>query len=132
MRVFLLLLVVGGIIAIYLNTYTSDAQTNLNILEPVYTSIALVEYGGELSQIHGLVSDFLALRESVDSPDAKSKAVQLDDKINGLEVVQKYCTEKISTLDLALDTDPYGKLQQICPVLKNLPFSKAEQFFSRL
>ena len=65
-------------------------------------------------------------------PDAKLKATELDDRINSLEIVKNFCNQKISTLDLALENDPYGKLQQICPVLKNLQFSKAAQLFSKL
>jgi len=121
----------AGLIAIYLNTFTSEAQT-YNILEPVYTSFALVAYGGELSQVHGIVGDFLQLRNSPTSPDAKLKATELDNKVNSLEIVKNFCNQKISTFDLALENDPYGKLQQICPVLKNLQFSRAAQLFGKL
>jgi len=131
MRAILFLLVMAGLIAIYLNTYTSEAQTD-NVLEPVYTSFALVAYSGELSQVHDLVSDFLQLRNSLNSPDAKLKATELDDKVNSLEIVKSFCNQKISTLDLALENDPYEKLQQICPALKSLQFSKAAQLFSKL
>ena len=131
LRAVLLSIVMAGLIAIYLNTYTSEAQT-YNILEPVYTSFALVAYGGELSQVHDIVSDFLQLKNFPTRPDAKLKATELDDRINSLEIVKNFCNQKISTLDLALENDPYGKLQQICPVLKNLQFSKAAQLFSKL
>jgi len=132
MKAVLFLLVMAGLIAIYFNTYTSEAQTDSNILEPVYTSFALVAYGGELGQIHDIVNDFLQLRNSPHGTDAKLKATQLDDKINSLEIVKNYCNEKISTLDLALENDPYEKLQQICPALKSLQFSKAAQLFGKL
>ena len=122
----------AGLVAIYFNTYTSEAQTDTNILEPVYTSFALVAYGGELSQVHDIVSDFLQLRNSPHSEDAKLKATELDNKINSLEIVKNFCNDKISTLDLALENDPYEKLQEICPTLKNLQFFKAAQLFSKL
>lgn len=122
----------AGLGAIYLNTYTSEAQTYSNILEPIYTSFAFVAYGGELSQVHDIVSDFLQLRNSPHSEDAKLKATELDNKINSLEIVKNFCNGKISTLDLALENDPYKKLQEMCPTLKNLQFSKAAQLFSKL
>ena len=131
MRAIFLLIVIAGLIAIYLNTYTSEAQTD-NILEPIYTSFALVAYGGELSQVQDIVSDFLQLRNSPTSPDAKLKATELDNKVNSLEIVKNFCNQKISTLDLALENDPYGKLQEICPALKNLQLSRAAQLFSKL
>ena len=132
MRAILFLLVMAGLIAIYFNTYTSEAQTDNNILEPIYTSFALVAYGGELSQVHDIVNDFLQLRNSPHGIDAKLKATELDNKVNSLEIVKSYCNQKISTLDLALANDPYEKLQQICPALKSLQFSKAAQLFSKL
>ena len=131
MRAIVLLIVVAGLIAIYLNTYTSEAQTD-NILEPIYTPFVLVAYGGELSQVHDIVSDFLQLRNSPNSPDAKLKATELDNKVNSLEIVKNFCNQKISTIDLALENDPYGKLQEICPVLKSLQLSRAAQLFSKL
>jgi hypothetical protein len=132
MKAIVLLIVMAGLVAIYLNTYTSDAQTDNNILEPVYTSFALVAYGGELSQVHDIVGDFLQLRNSPHGIDAKLKATELDNKVNSLEIVKKYCNQKISTLDLALQNDPYGKLQEICPALKSLQLSRAAQLFGKL
>ena len=60
---------------------TSKAQT-ANILESVYTSITLVAYGEEISQIYDIVNDFLQLRNSPHGIDAKLKATELDNKVN--------------------------------------------------
>ena len=122
----------AGLLVIYFSTYTSEAQTNNNVLETVYFPLALIEYGEELSQLHSIVNDFLALRGSPDGPDAKTKAMELDNKINSLEIVKNYCSQQISTLELAHESDPYAGLQQICPILKNLTFSKAAELFGKL
>ena len=71
----------AGLVAIYSNTHTSKVQT-ANILESVLTSIALFAYGGEISQVHDIMSDFLQLRNSPHGIDAKLKATELDNKVN--------------------------------------------------
>lgn len=126
-------MIVVGLIIVYINSYTSQALTiNNDILTAVYFPVALIEYGGELGQLHLFVNEFLALRESPNGPDAKLKATQLDNEINNMEIVKRYCNEQISTYELALESNPYAKLQQICPILENLPFTKAADLFGKL
>ena len=131
MKVILILIIMAGLIAAYLNSFSTEAQLG-SIIETLHTSSALIPYIGELSEIRVLVNDFLELREFPNSPDTKVKATELDSKINNLELVRKYCDQKISTLELAFENDPYTKLQQICPALKKVPFSRAAQLFGQL
>ena len=120
-----------GLITTYLNIFTTQAQVG-SIIETLQTSSALIPYIGELGEIRVLVNDFLKLRESLNSPDSKVKAAELDSKINSLELVRKYCDQKISILELAFENDPYAKLQQVCPALKKVSFSRAAQIFGQL
>jgi len=51
---------------------------------------------------------------------------------NNLQLVKMFCNEEISTLELVFENNPYKKLQQICPELKNLSLPKAAQLFSQI
>jgi len=131
MKVILLLIIMVVLITTYLNSFTTQAQLG-SIIETLYTSSALIPYVGELSEIRVLVNDFLELRKSPNSPDTKVKATELDSKINNLDIVRKYCNQKISTLELAFENDPYAKLQQMCPALNKVSFPRAAQLFGQL
>lgn len=131
MKVILILIIMAGLITTYFNSFGTQAELG-SIIETLHTSTALIPYVGELSEMRVLVNDFLDLRESRNSPDIKVKAMELDGKINNLELVRKYCNQKISTLELAFENDPHAKLQQICPALKKVSFSRATQLFGQL
>lgn len=131
MKVILILIIMAGLITTYFNSFGTQTELG-SIIETLHTSTALIPYVGELSEIRVLVNDFLDLRESRNSPDIKVKAMELDGKINNLELVRKYCNQKISTLELAFENDPYAKLQQMCPALKKVSFSRATQLFGQL
>lgn len=131
MKVILLLIIIAVLITAYLNSFTTQAQLG-SIIETLHTSSAFIPYVGELSEIRVLVNDFLELRKSPNSPDTKIKAAELDSKINNLDIVRKYCNQKISTLELAFENDPYAKLQQMCPALKKVSFPRAAQLFGQL
>ncbi len=99
-----------------------------NLSAPIFT----IAYAGEISQISSLVDDFIELRENRSSDNAEKLAANLDQRINNLQIVKIYCNEEISSLELAFEKNPYKKLQQICPELKNLSMSKAAQLFRQI
>ena len=97
--------------------------------QSLYASVTTATFTGELSEISELVDDFLILREIRYTDDAETFAEKLDQRINNLELVKMHCAQKISTLDLAYEKNPYKKLQQLCPTLEDLSLSKAAQLF---
>lgn len=97
--------------------------------QSLYASITTAALAGELDEIRDVVNEFLILREIRNTDEAEILALKLDKRINDLELVKMYCDQKISTFDLANEKNPYKKLQQICPTLKDLPISKAAQYF---
>lgn len=83
-------------------------------------------YGAQdIPKIKYIVDEFLELRKIKDTPQAQTKANDLDVEINQLVLVKKYCDEKPSSLYLAHSSNPYEELQEMCPKLKSLEFSKA-------
>ena len=79
----------------------------------------------DIPKIKHIVDEFLELREIRNTPQAESKAQELDMEINQLVLVEKYCTEKPSSLYLAHASNPYKELQEICPKLSSIDFSEA-------
>ena len=63
------------------------------------------------------------------SIEAEEFAKKLDERVNSLGLVKMYCQQRISTLELAFEKNPYEKVQQICPTLKNISFGKAVELF---
>ena len=104
----------------------------LGIVQSLPAPLVTVAYAGELNQLSSLVDEFLELRENRNSDNAQEMAEKLDKKINNLQLVKMFCNEEISTLELVFEHNPYKKLQQICPELKNMSLSKAAQLFSQI
>jgi len=104
----------------------------LGIVQSLPAPLVTVAYAGELNQLSSLVDEFLELRENRNSDNAQEMAEKLDQKINNLQLVKMFCNEEISTLELVFEHNPYKKLQQICPELKNMSLSKAAQLFSQI
>jgi hypothetical protein len=127
-RIFLLALVVVALAAIFSNL--SSHGTMSNAVQSIQTSVATIAYSGEFAEIQKIVDDFLHLKEIRSTTDAKDYADKLDDRINNLGLVKMYCEQRISTLELAFEQNPYEKIQQLCPTLKNVSFSKAIELFS--
>ena len=73
--------------------------------------------------------EFLVLRTIRGTEDGKELATKIDERINNLDLVKMYCNQRISTLELAYENDPYEKLQQLCPSLKSVSFTKAVELF---
>ena len=107
---------------LYKGTVTSTVQN-------VKSSVEMIAYAGELDDIPKLVDEFLYLRAIGGTGEGKELAVKLDEKINNLDLVKNYCNQKISTMELAYESDPYEKLQQLCPSLKSVSFAKAVELF---
>ena len=105
-------------------------QASLNgALQNLQTSAVTLVYAGEFDEIRNAVNDFIRLRTIRGTSDAEVFADKLDQRLNNLQLVKMYCSQKISTLDLANEKNPYIKLQEICPSLKDISFSKAAQLF---
>ena len=127
LRIVLFIVVGFAFFAIFSN-FISPAGMNTTI-QNLQASVVTMAYAGEFNEIRLLLNDFIKLREIRNSADANEFAEKLDDRVNNLELVKMYCQKKISTLDLVFEKEPYQKLQQICPQLKNVSFSKAVQLF---
>jgi len=97
--------------------------------QSLYASVTTAALAGELIEIRDIVNGFLVLREIRYSEEAEILAMELDQKINNLQLVKMHCNEEIITLDLAYEKNPYEKIQQLCPSLKNLSLTKAAQLF---
>ncbi|MDH3277050.1 MAG: hypothetical protein OEL77_03150 [Nitrosopumilus sp.] len=88
-------------------------------------TLDLIYGAGEIPKIKYIVDEFMELQKIKDTPQAQVKANEIDIEINQLVLVEKYCNEKPSSLNLAHSTNPYKELQEMCPKLKSLEFSKA-------
>ena len=130
LRLVLLAVFVVGLVGI-LGSLVPSA-TMMGIFQYLPTTVVSVAYAGEINEIRSLVDDFIELRNNRNSDDAKELAEKLDQRINSLELVKIYCGEKISSLKLAFEKNPYDKLQQSCPSLKDLPLTKAAQLFGQI
>jgi len=130
MRLVLLVVVVVAIIGILASL--SPSATMMGIFQHITTPILTVAYAGEINQISSLVDDFIELRNNRNSDNAKELAEDLDQRINNLGIVKAYCNEKVSTLELAFEKNPYNKLQKICPALKDLSLAKAAQIYGQI
>ena len=103
-----------------------------NAFQNIQTSVVTAAFSGEFNEIEGIVNDFLVLREIRNFEDVQIKAAKLDERINDLELVKSYCEEKISSLELSRESDPYERLQKICPALKSISLSQAMQLFRQI
>ncbi|HLC24343.1 MAG TPA: hypothetical protein VJJ25_01785 [Nitrosopumilaceae archaeon] len=103
--------------------------TMTSTVQNIKSSIEMIAYTDELDEISKVVDEFLVLRTIRGTEDGKELATKIDERINNLDLVKMYCSQRISTLELAYEIDPYQKLQQMCPSLKNIPFSKAVELF---
>ncbi|HLC24770.1 MAG TPA: hypothetical protein VJJ25_03990 [Nitrosopumilaceae archaeon] len=127
-RIILLIIIIFAFVAIFGNL-TSQAGMS-KAVENIQASVATMAYAGEFSEIQQIVNEFLHLREIRSLDGAKEYADKLDERINNLGLVKMYCQQRISTLELAFEQDPYEKVQQICPAMKNVSFVKAVELFN--
>jgi len=105
-------------------------QADMNVtIQRLQNSVTTVAYAGEFEQIRTAVDEFMVLRNIRDTSDGNDLAVKLDEKINNLQLVKVYCTQDISTMELAHENNPYKKLQEICPALNDVSFTRAVNLF---
>lgn len=126
-RIILLPLIAIVLVGIFANF--SPQGNMLKPFENLQASFTILVYAGELDEIRKAVNEFLVLREIKGTTEGKALAAQIDERMNNLELVKMNCDEEISTLELAYEKDPYERLQQICPSLKNVSLSKAFELF---
>ena len=129
LRLILLVVVVVGLVVIFGGLIPN---ASMGLFQSLPVPILTVAYAGEISQLSPLVEEFLELRQHRNSANAQEKAEKLDDKINNLQLVKLFCNEEISTLELVFMKNPYNKLQNICPELKNVSLSKAAGLFRQI
>src|SRR3972149_11393147 len=123
-----LFLIIGFAVFGIANTFLPQGTMTLTV-QNLKSSIEMIAYADELNDIPNVVDEFLVLRTIRGTEDGKELAAKIDERINNLDLVKMYCSQRISTLELAYEIDPYQKLQQMCPSLKNIPFSKAVELF---
>ena len=128
-RLVLLAVVIVGLVGILGSLVPSGA---MGLFQSIPVTVGSVVYAGEINEIKSLVDDFIKLRNNRHSDAADEMAQKLDKRINNLGLVKQYCNEKISSLQLAFEKNPYDKLQKICPTLKNLSISSAANLFGQI
>ena len=117
-------------IALFVIFTNMAPQADMNgTIQRFQNSVTTVAYAGEFEQIRTAVDEFMVLRNIRDTPDGNDLAVKLDEKINDLQLVKAYCTQEISTMELAHENNPYKKLQEICPALNDVSFARAVNLF---
>jgi len=126
-RIILFIIVIVALAAIFGNL-TSQAGMSKTV-QNIQASVVTMAYSGEFVEIQQIVNEFVQLREMGSSIEAEKFAKKLDERVNSLGLVKMYCQQGISTLELAFEKNPYEKVQQICPALKNISFGKAVELF---
>ena len=126
-RITLFLIIAFAVFGIA-NTFLHQG-TLTSTVQNLKSSIEMVAYADELDEISKVVDEFLVLRTIRETEDGKELAAKIDERINNLDLVKMYCNQRISTLELAYENDPYEKLQQLCPSLKSISFAKAAELF---
>lgn len=105
-------------------------QADMNsAIQRVQSSIATVAYAGEFDEIKTAVDEFMVLRTIRGTSEGDELALKLDQRINNLELVKNHCTDGISSMELVHENNPYKKLQELCPALKDISLGKAIQLF---
>ena len=127
MRIILIVIFVVVAVGIYGNF--SQQGNMATTFENMQTSMTTMVYAGEFDDIKKSLDEFLYLRTIRSTDDGKLLAEKIDQRLNNLELVKIYCNEKISTMDLVYERNPYERLQEICPKLESLSISKAAQLF---
>jgi hypothetical protein len=130
LRIIFLLLIAVALVVIFTNL---APQADMNsAVQRIQNSVTTVAYAGEFEEIRGIVNEFMVLRNNYDTPAGDELAEKLDLKINRLQLVKMYCNQEISTMELAQENNPYKRLQEICPALKDVSLAKAADLFSMI
>ncbi len=129
-RIVWIIIVIVALVGFFSNPW-SQAQMD-QALENLQFSFGVVSNAAEIEEIRIIVNEFMELRKIRHTPEAQEKALNLDQRISNLKLVEENCKQKISTLELAFARDPYDKLQENCSVLGGVSSSKAAQLWSRV
>lgn len=122
-RLLVLVVIIVLSITVFAQTSSSGMMNSSN--DQNISSFDLIYGLQDIHRIQYIIDEFLELRKIRDTAQAEIKAQELDVEISQLVLVEKYCIEKPSSLYLAHSPNPYEELQNICPKLKYLEFSKA-------
>ncbi len=125
-------IIVGTVVMVVTVTSLLSSAEMSESVQSLQFSMATLAYSGEVNEIRIAVNDFMKIRQDPYSEESKIKAQELDQKLNDLELVKTNCKNKISTMELAIQDEPYRKLQENCPILKKVSFSKAAYLWSSL
>jgi hypothetical protein len=98
----------------------------------VINAVSVLENPQEIGKIKQIVEEFISLKNQRETPQTIQKFNELDERINDLTLVQKYCDQKISSRDLVKKSNPYQSLQETCPSLKSVDFSQAIKLWETL
>jgi len=118
------------LVALFINL-SPDGDLNSTI-QSIQTSVTTIAYAGEFNEIQKAVEEFLVLRTIHEKEEKQLFASKIDERLNKLQLVKIYCDKEISTLELVNEKNPYTKLQEICPAIKNIPFSQAAGLFRHI
>src|SRR3990172_6733374 len=121
-------LIIGFAVFGIANTLLYQGTMTLTV-QNLESSVEMIAHADELDKISKVVDEFLVLRTIRGTEDGKELAAKIDERINNLDLVKMYCNQRISALELAYENDPYEKLQQLCPSLKSVSFTKAVELF---
>jgi len=127
LKVILVVVIIIAFIGI-IGNFAPQASLN-DALQNLQTSAVTLVYAGEFEEIRNALNDFIKLRNIRGTSEGEALAASLDQRLNNLQLVKIYCEQKISTLELAFEINPYQTLQQICPSLQEISLSKAAELF---
>lgn len=112
---------------------SSDRILDLKLINDTKNTISELRKVSELNEIRLLVNDFKELRDDAQNDNVgndvqlETRANEIDQRVNDLDLVREHCSTSISSLDLAFDSSPYASLQEKCPALQNMSLEEANK-----
>lgn len=90
------------------------AQEQSQIISKLRTVFSLAKNLDEINEVQIAVAEFQELRKT-EGIDKAEKAREIDDRVNSLEITKELCNgQRISTIELSEESDPYSALQKKC------------------
>ena len=124
----MIIILAVGVIAI-LNT-SMEAEMK-GVVEGFQAVVGMATYADEIDELKIVVDEFMELRKIRNTPEAQEFAEKIDQRLNSLDLVKNNCEKEISSLKLVHEKNPYQKIQELCPPLKDVSMSKAVDLWSR-
>jgi len=105
------------------------AQENTGLISKLRTAFDLAIHVGEVNELRIAFSEFQELKKIKSDNQVEKLAIAnaIDQRVNRLDIVKKYCIQSISSLALSELSNPYIEAQRICPVLANISPVDARQ-----